>query len=444
MNRVHRYVLIVCSLSVLAAITLWAIAPGVGTSQAQAVFWLAVLGVVALVQAHKLPGGGSGTIAFVPFLASALIAPGLLTVFAVASTHSIAEAFSRRGALKAVFNIAQTSFATSMGILVFLGLGGVPLEVEGQASLLSLTTTTMGPFLALVAVFFVANTFAVSGVIAASSRRRVLSVWKQSTFSTLLYDVLSAPVVFLFAWVYVRTGVIGALGLALPLLGARQLYKTNRQLEQLTQELLQLMVKAIEARDPYTSGHSRRVAHYSRIIARAVGMNSRTINRVGVAALLHDVGKIHEIYAPILRKPGKLTPDEWAIMKTHPVKSAELVTLVSDLRDLVGAIRHHHENWDGSGYPDQIAGEAIPIESRIIMFADTIDAMTSDRPYRKALEEEAVRNELVKCRGTQFDPEICDRLVASTMFRSLFQFVEVDSLPGGYKTVTPRSLMVGV
>ncbi|MBA2440497.1 MAG: HD-GYP domain-containing protein [Thermoleophilaceae bacterium] len=377
-----------------------------------------------------------------PFLASALIAPSLLTVVAVVATHSVAEAFSRRGALKAAFNIAQTSFATSMGILVFLALGGIPLQRHAQSSLLSLTTATIAPFLALVAVFFVVNTFAVSGVIAASSGRKVLSVWKESTSSTLIYDVLSAPVVFLFAWVYVRTGVIGALGLALPLLGARQLYKTNRQLEQLTQELLQLMVKAIEARDPYTSGHSRRVAHYSRIIARAVGMNSKTINRVGVAALLHDVGKIHEVYAPILRKPGRLTPDEWAIMKTHPVKSAELVTMVSDLRNLVGAIRHHHENWDGSGYPDQIAGETIPIESRIIMFADTIDAMTSDRPYRKALGEEDVRKELAKYRGSQFDPEICDRLLASTMFGLLFQSVDMDALPGGNKALTPRSLMV--
>ncbi|MBC7789176.1 MAG: HD-GYP domain-containing protein, partial [Anaerolineae bacterium] len=410
--------------------------------QAQAVVWLAVLGLIALLQAHKLPGGGSGTIAFVPILASALIAPNLLTVLAVATTHAIAEAFSKRGVLKAGFNIAQTSFATSMGILVFLGLGGIPLQRHAQASLLTLTTATIGPFLALVAVFFVANTFAVSGVIAASSKRKVLSVWKDSTFSTLIYDVLSAPVVFLFAWVYVRTGVIGALGLALPLLGARQLYKTNRQLEQLTQELLQLMVKAIEARDPYTSGHSRRVAHYSGIIARAVGMNSKLINRVAVAALLHDVGKIHEVYAPILRKPGRLTPDEWAIMKTHPVKSAELVSMVSDLRNLVGAIRHHHENWDGSGYPDQIAAEAIPVESRVIMFADTIDAMTSDRPYRKALGEEDVRRELIKYRGTQFDPEICDKLLASTMFGMLFQTVDMDALPGGQRSLTPRSLKI--
>ena len=126
------------------------------------------------------------------------------------------------------------------------------------------------------------------------------------------------------------------------------------------------------------------------------------------------------MFAPILRKPGKLTPEEWAIMQTHPIKSAELVSTVSHLQDIVGAVRHHHENWDGSGYPDGIAGEQIPLESRIIMFADTIDAMTTDRPYRKALGQDEVRAELLRCRGKQFDPRICDELVASPLFAQLF------------------------
>jgi HD-GYP domain-containing protein (c-di-GMP phosphodiesterase class II) len=181
-----------------------------------------------------------------------------------------------------------------------------------------------------------------------------------------------------------------------------------------------LMVKAIEARDPYTSGHSRRVAHYSKIIARAIGLTAKRIDRVGTAALLHDVGKIHEMYAPILSKPDKLTPDEWAIMQTHPIRSAELVATVSNLRDLVGPLRHHHENWDGSGYPDGLSGDDIPLESRIIMFADTIDAMTTDRPYRQARGEADVRSEFIRQRGRQFDPQICDRLLASPLWSLLF------------------------
>jgi HD-GYP domain-containing protein (c-di-GMP phosphodiesterase class II) len=180
------------------------------------------------------------------------------------------------------------------------------------------------------------------------------------------------------------------------------------------------MVAAIEARDPYTSGHSRRVADMARVIGRALGLREREIERIVVAALLHDVGKIHEIFGPILSKPGKLTAEESAIMRTHPIKSEELARNVSSLKDTLPLIRHHHENWDGSGYPDGLFGAAIPLGSRIIMFADTIDAMTTDRPYRSALGETAVRKELEKFRGKQFDPKIYDALVGSPHFSGLF------------------------
>jgi HD-GYP domain-containing protein (c-di-GMP phosphodiesterase class II) len=126
------------------------------------------------------------------------------------------------------------------------------------------------------------------------------------------------------------------------------------------------------------------------------------------------------VFAPILQKPGKLTAQEWAVMQTHPIKSAELVETVSHLRDIVEAVRHHHENWDGTGYPDGIVGASIPIESRVIMFADTIDAMTSDRPYRRALTKTEVRKELERCSGTQFDPVLCERLLTSSLFDLLF------------------------
>jgi putative nucleotidyltransferase with HDIG domain len=180
------------------------------------------------------------------------------------------------------------------------------------------------------------------------------------------------------------------------------------------------MVAAIEARDPYTSGHSRRVADKAGVIARALGLRDRDIGRIVAAALLHDVGKIHEVFGPILSKPGRLTTEEQVIMRTHPVKSAELAGTVTELRDVVPLIRHHHENWDGTGYPDGLKGEGIPLGSRIIMFADTIDAMTTDRPYRAALDANAVRKELLRYRGTQFDPTICDTLLRSAEYSKLF------------------------
>jgi HD-GYP domain-containing protein (c-di-GMP phosphodiesterase class II) len=180
------------------------------------------------------------------------------------------------------------------------------------------------------------------------------------------------------------------------------------------------MVAAIELRDPYTSGHSQRVAEYSATIARAIGLTRKQIDRVSVAALLHDVGKIDERFAAILQKPGRLTDEERAIIELHPVISEELVSRVSGLADILPSVRHHHERWDGKGYPDQLSGEAIPLFARIITFADTIDAMTTDRPYRPALGPAEVRAELLRNRGKQFDPALCDRLLASPLFQDLF------------------------
>ena len=112
-------------------------------------------------------------------------------------------------------------------------------------------------------------------------------------------------------------------------------------------------------------------------------------------------------------------------METHPIKSAELVANLSHLHDIVKPVLHHHENWDGTGYPHGLKGEEIPLESRIIMLADTMDAMLTDRPYRKALTEADVRREILKYQGTQFDPDICQKMMASPLFAHLFETVEV-------------------
>jgi len=192
-----------------------------------------------------------------------------------------------------------------------------------------------------------------------------------------------------------------------PILFLRHTYLVNVQLQATNRELLELMVKAIEARDPYTSGHSQRVAEIARLLAREMGLHLREVDTITTAALLHDVGKIYEEFAPILRKEGKLTAEERRLMESHPVRSAELIGTISNLRGAVAkCVRHHHENFDGSGYPDGLARDAIPIGSRIIMVADTTDAMTTDRPYRKALSYERVVEELDRKAGQQFDPSV--------------------------------------
>src|SRR6184192_4485741 len=147
-----------------------------------------------------------------------------------------------------------------------------------------------------------------------------------------------------------------------PLFLVRQLYQMNVQLTEELEEKLELMVKAMEARDPYTSGHSRRVAEYAMAIARELKLSATELDQIKRAALLHDVGKIYEEFAPLLRKNGQLSPEERVVMRTHVVRSAQLVATAAKLRGSVEAIiRHHHENYDGSGYPDGIANYQIPI-----------------------------------------------------------------------------------
>lgn len=411
--KVNTFIAAIALVAIAILGVLWSEAPSVSESQLRAAAVFAALAAFAHVLRYTTTRNVGGSIAFIPHLAIIALVPNWLAVVAVTSSVAIAEVSAWRSLTKGVFNASQHALAAGLAVLAYQLAGGVALIEAPSFDVL--------PFAALMFAFVLANSVSVSGVVSLSDGRNFLQVWQQGTLRTLAYDVLSLPVVFAFVWVYVNAGPTGVALLAVPVLGVRQLYLSNWQLERTNQELLELMVAAIEARDPYTSGHSRRVANYAKLIARAIGLGSKEIERVGVAALLHDVGKIHEVFAPILRKPDRLTSEEWEIMKTHPIKSAELAQHVSQLKDVLPALRNHHENWDGTGYPDGLAGEEIPIYARVIMFADTIDAMTTDRPYRAALGEREVKAELFRMRGRQFDPQICDALLASPLFPSLFE-----------------------
>jgi HD-GYP domain-containing protein (c-di-GMP phosphodiesterase class II) len=426
-QRVKAFVYLILASSIATTVAMYWFEPATPVAWLSAACSMAALGVLAQKLAHSIGGGSAkGSMVLIPYLAAAILAPGWITVLAIAAAESLGQSSKKQAPIKYAFNVAQHSLGVAAAICAYRILGGQSL-LEGPLQL--------GAYVALIAAFFATNTLAVSTAVALSENKPILQVWRQLTGTAILYDILAGPLPWTFAAVYVSKGALGAMALALPLLAVRQVFNTTRQLEQTTHELLELMVKAIEARDPYTSGHSQRVARYSRIIGRVVGLSTRSCERLATAALLHDVGKIHEIFAPLLRKPEKLTPEEWALMKTHSIKSAELVQTVSQLRDLVSPVRHHHENWDGTGYPDGLAGDQIPLWARVIALADTIDAMTTDRPYRKALGQAEVRNEMVAMAGRQFDPAICAALLSSPAFNSLFAASPVS----GVQTRTPRS-----
>jgi putative nucleotidyltransferase with HDIG domain len=431
--RVRAYVATICGASLISAFALYRMTPGIPTSAIATLATLGFLALTAELLAFVLPRGARGSVAFIPYMATVLLVPSFAALATIAAVKTLAEIAGKRDSQRQLFNIAQLSLTFAITILIYRALGGVSMmSLHG----LSIQTITMrlgaASFIAFVCSF-VLNTLVVSRVIGLSSGVNTLQVWRDVHLSTIGLDILASPLVFIFAWIYSQWGPILAAAFWMPILGIRQLHTTNLELEQTNRELLELMIKSIEARDPYTSGHSRRVKEYALQIARLLGLAASEIEKIGTAALLHDVGKIYDKYAPILAKESRLAPEEWAIIKEHPTDGAELIATMTRLRELVPAVRHHHENWDGSGYPDGLKGQDIPMASRIIMFADTFDAMTTKRPYRGPLEEADVRAELVRCRAKQFDPEITDRLLTSDFWRSLFP-------PAGRRTPTPRLL----
>jgi HD superfamily phosphohydrolase YqeK len=300
-------------------------------------------------------------------------------------------------------------------------------------------------FFVLVGVYVLLNKILVAAVVSLSGDRPFREIWHLNSRGIIGYDLGAGAMAAMMAWFYVKAdsfgyGPIGLVLLILPFVALRHVYSMYQDVQESGQELLQVMVKAIEARDPYTSGHSLRVRELSRAVALELQLPAQQIEEVETAALLHDVGKIHEEFAPLLRKESRLTDEETALMQTHAAKSAELVGIISKFRGAIQhAVRHHHERWDGQGYPDGITASTIPLASRIILIADTIDAMTTDRPYRKRLGLEIVIAELQKCRGTQFDPAIVDVAVSSVAVRRL---IAGPSASSEDVPLAPRSLRV--
>lgn len=175
-------------------------------------------------------------------------------------------------------------------------------------------------------------------------------------------------------------------------------------------DTLSALTQAIDAKDSYTHGHSERVTKYSVELAIALGLEKKIIENIRLAGMLHDIGKIG-IPETILNKPGRLTDAEFDVIKAHPELGVRILARVEFLEPLIPLIRHHHERFDGHGYPGSIDSHNIPYGARLIAIADTYDAMTSDRPYRKAMDMETALAELVRCRKTQFDPDLVDVFV---------------------------------
>lgn len=444
-SKTAPFVLIVAVAALAVALNLQPVGPDTAREEIVAVLLLASFGLIAELLDVVLPRGATGSMAALPLLGLSAISPTWHSVLAVVVVKSAVELIRRRGLEKAIFNVSLYALSMGLGAFVFTALGGTSLLALRDEPIATVTRLVGLPAFTAFFASMAANSLLVSAVVALARGTPFGTIWRVNILAVIAMEVLSTPLIFVFAWVYVRFGAVIAASAWVPIIGIRHAQITNLALVKTNEELLELMIKSIEARDAYTSGHSRRVQTYSTQVARALGLSERDVSKVGKAALLHDVGKIHEKYGPILRKADRLTAEEWATMKEHPADGAELITTMTHLRELVSAVRHHHENWDGTGYPDGLAGELIPLPARIIRFADTIDAMTTERPYRRAMTPEHVRAEIIRCRGTQFDPQMVDRLLSSPAWKTMFVPSPVEPVRFGELAVvaTPRSEKVG-
>lgn len=177
------------------------------------------------------------------------------------------------------------------------------------------------------------------------------------------------------------------------------------------------LATTIDAKDHYTEGHSRQVSDLCVALARHIGLSEESVETIRIGGLLHDVGKIG-IPESILHKPRRLTVEERAIMRAHPAIGARILAPIAALDAVIPLVRYHHERWDGQGYPEHLAGEAIPIGARIIAICDAYDTMVSDRPYRRVLGHDGAIRELIEGAGTQFDPQLVEAFVTMASPRS--------------------------
>lgn len=387
-----------------------------------------LVGVLLETSANRLRVAAFGSTSFIIHMAAGLLFGAFWAALVVGGSVAFGEALVRRTPIKAVFNVAQRVLVIVVAVGMYQLLGGqIPpaylpsVDIGAEAVRRDLML-----FSVLAATYFAVNSAAVAAVISISTGRHFREVWALNTRGSLGYDIAASAIAILVAYLFHRSelllgfGPLGLIGIVVPVIVVRHIYGLYHRLQDSGRELLELMVKAIEARDPYTSGHSVRVAALSKAIAQDLRLPFDMVERIYTAALLHDVGKIHEQFAPLLRKAERLSPQEEALLQTHPIKSAELVEVISAFRGIVlDSVRGHHERWDGRGYPDQLHGESIPLGARIIAIADTADAMTTDRPYRAAATGEMALEEIRRCSGSQFDPRVVTAAVSSVVFRAL-------------------------
>jgi HD-GYP domain-containing protein (c-di-GMP phosphodiesterase class II) len=331
-----------------------------------------------------------------------LYGPGVAQ-WVAAIGSGLVDIVDRKPIHKLLFNIGQYAICVGGSGLVYRAMAARMASDALESSRIDLIQL-FPALIVMILTYLLLNVTLVSVVVALSLGLSPLDLWGVSYRGTLFQYFALGPMGILVALVY-QQQPIGIVLLALPVVLARMALKNYIQLISETKQTLEILADVIDKRDRYTFQHSKRVSKYAVEVARRLGLSESDVQLIDSAARVHDLGKI-VIADDILQKPGKLTPAEFGSVKTHPVEGSRIVKNLSLYQKGLNFILYHHEKYDGSGYPEGLRGNAIPLGARIICVADSFDAMTTDRPYRPAMPVESAIRELSSCAGTHFDPEI--------------------------------------
>src|SRR5687768_9502300 len=387
-------------------------------------FVLAALTLLSGSITIKLPGIDSSISVSETFVFTSVLlfgtAAGTITVALDGLIISLWLWRKNIGLHKLLFNTSAPALSIWLAAQLFFWVTGVPPLTQSVTSL----PTLLPGLLLFAVVYFLLNSWLMATVVSFEESSTPLQIWRNN-FLWLSLSFFSGASVSILLVSVSREINLTALAVIVPLLIVSYLtYHTsmariedaNRHVDELNHlylSTIETLAMAIDAKDQITHGHIRRVQEYSVALAREMGVGDENlIKAIEAASLLHDMGKL-AVPESILNKPGKLTAPEFEVMKTHSSVGADLLAAIEFPYPVVPIVRHHHENWDGTGYPDHLGGTDIPIGARILSVVDCFDALTSDRPYRRRMTDDDALAIILERRGTMYDPLIVDTFLKS-------------------------------
>ena len=362
-------------------------------------FWC-LLAVVVEFFPVPLPRGGFVTLGFPVVFASLLLWGPLVGSWAAVGGAVLGVGLRMRlKPYQIAFDSAQLVVTIIVGASVFVYSGGTFLYAG------SIGRFHIVPIVSAVIAYFLTNSFAVSTALALQQRVSPWEMWSANCKGASPNYLAQAPLAVLMVLIYRVIGWWGLVFVLMPIYVGYHVFKLYSDIHRKHLSIIRVLAAAIEKRDSYTEEHSQRMADYAVVTARALRIPVEALETIRNAAILHDVGKIG-ITDQVLSKVGPLTEDEREAIKQHSRIGADILGEIDALGDIARLLYHHHERYDGAGYPDGLHGQAIPLGARIISVIDAYDAMTSHRPYRPALSQEQAIAELKKGNGTQFDEQV--------------------------------------